>query len=129
MEHLDEGEDFTALCDIDAIGASCSKTFSLPEGKLLSYFGIVPSGHALDLPNAALGSVFYAQLLVLRQPIRLFVCAAMMTSIFLAYQLTFVLGDLCILCWSTHIINSILFYKIVLSTLWGSDGAAKKKTI
>ena len=23
MEHLDENEEFTALCDIDAIGASC----------------------------------------------------------------------------------------------------------
>ncbi len=111
-----------------SLGKFRSKTFSLPEGKLLSYFGIVPSGHTLDLPNATLGSVFYAQLLLLRQPIRVFVCAAMMTSIFLAYQLTFVLGDLCILCWSTHVINTILFYKIVLSSLWESDGSVQKKT-
>uniref|UniRef100_A0A7S1BEW5 Uncharacterized protein n=1 Tax=Corethron hystrix TaxID=216773 RepID=A0A7S1BEW5_9STRA len=48
---LNSFEPFVALCDIESIGASCSSTFNLPQGKLLSYFGIVPSGHLLDVPN------------------------------------------------------------------------------
>lgn len=28
-----KSDDFTALCDIPAIGASCSKVLTLPEGK------------------------------------------------------------------------------------------------
>ena len=32
-----------------------SNVFQLPEGRMLSYFGIVPEGSILDVPNAALG--------------------------------------------------------------------------
>jgi uncharacterized membrane protein len=100
--------------------------FTLPEGKLVSYFGIIPKGHVLDVPNAVLGSLFYLQQLVMGgmpdlvlNPVM--VSFAFCTSIFLAYQLTFVLGDLCLLCWSTHVINATLFYKIVVPILTGSD--------
>jgi vitamin-K-epoxide reductase (warfarin-sensitive) len=120
MEHLAEhDEEFTALCDIPSIGASCSTVFTLPVGKLLSYFGMVPKGSLLDVPNAMLGAIFYAvQLLVPSLPPAVntvMVCCAMASSVFLAYQLTFVLGDLCLLCWSTHVINSTLFYQTVLA--------------
>lgn len=33
-----------------------SNVFQLPEGRMLSYFGIVPEGSLLDVPNAALGA-------------------------------------------------------------------------
>ncbi|EJK53871.1 hypothetical protein THAOC_26609, partial [Thalassiosira oceanica] len=58
IEH-DDGEDFDALCDIEAINASCSAVFSLPEGKMMSFFGLVPEGHPLDVPNGVLGVIFY----------------------------------------------------------------------
>ena len=130
MEHnvAQTDQEFTALCDIEAIGASCSKVFTLPQGKLLSYFGIIPRGHVLDVPNAMLGVFFYAQQLLL--PVlpstlnKLIVSAAFASTVFLAIQLTFVLGDLCILCWSTHIINSIFFYQTVIAERWG--GAKQK---
>ena len=32
-----------------------SKVFQLPEGRMLTYFGIVSEGSLLDVPNAALG--------------------------------------------------------------------------
>ncbi len=35
---------------------SYSNVFQLPEGRMLSYFGIVPEGSFLDVPNAALGT-------------------------------------------------------------------------
>jgi len=33
-----------------------SKVFQLPEGRMLTYFGIVPEDSLLDVPNAALGA-------------------------------------------------------------------------
>ena len=33
-----------------------SNVFQLPEGRMLTYFGIVPEGSLLDVPNAALGT-------------------------------------------------------------------------
>lgn len=104
----------------------CSKVFTLPQGKLLSYFGIVPKDHILDVPNALLGALFYLQQLLFGC-IPIFVTLSMCTSIYLAYQLTFVLGDLCVLCWSTHIINTIVFVKVVVPLLTGKEGAKMTK--
>lgn len=142
-----EDEEFSALCDIESIGASCryverccriivvvhnliqsslflsiflpsyithllctiSSAFALPEGKLVSYFGIVPEGHLLDVPNAFIGLVYYTYWLLLRPlfpaPLTAMVSTlAMMASLFLAYKLL-ILQELCLLCWSTHLIN------------------------
>ncbi|CAJ1964243.1 unnamed protein product [Cylindrotheca closterium] len=110
ISHKNPDEDeFSALCDIESIGASCSSAFAMPEGKLVSYFGIVPQGHLLDVPNAFIGLVYYTYWLALRPifpvPMTAMVSTLAMTaSVFLAYKLL-VLHELCILCWSTHIIN------------------------
>eukprot|EP00545_Synedropsis_sp_CCMP1620_P014690 CAMPEP_0119005640 /NCGR_PEP_ID=MMETSP1176-20130426/1845_1 /TAXON_ID=265551 /ORGANISM="Synedropsis recta cf, Strain CCMP1620" /LENGTH=131 /DNA_ID=CAMNT_0006957475 /DNA_START=11 /DNA_END=403 /DNA_ORIENTATION=- len=104
VEHKDElEEEFKALCDIEAIGASCSAVFQLPQGHLMSYLGIVPEGHLLDVPNAALGALYYTyQLLgrgVFPHHLTLFAAlAAMSSSVFLAYHLTLI-RELCLLCW------------------------------
>jgi len=108
-------EPFVALCDIEAISASCSQVFALPEGKLLSYFGIVQAGSMLDQPNAVLGALYYGTiLLTLRKnyPMLKFTmsCMAMSSSIYLAIVLT-TLKELCILCWTTHILNTLLLAK------------------
>ena len=121
--------EFVALCDIKAIGASCSTVFSLPQGRMLSYFGIVPEHSVLDLPNAALGLMHYLYLLTLRpfMPIRFtyfMIIMAFGSTVFLAYQLTFVLFELCILCWSTHVINTYNFYSYLFS---GNNENSKTK--
>merc|ERR1711862_689598 len=109
-------EEFVALCDIESIGASCSRTFSLPQGKLLSYFNIVPSDHVLDVPNALLGLLHYLVLMSLENTSIFYysnvmslglAMIAFLTSVYLAYALT-MLKELCILCWTTHVINAIL---------------------
>jgi uncharacterized membrane protein len=82
---------------------------------MLSYFGLVPSGSILDVPNAALGLAYYALWLSLLAPffpksIRLVVASlAMSSSVFLATRLI-LLSELCVLCWSTHIINARLWW-------------------
>lgn len=104
---------------------SCSSSiFTLPEGHLVSYLGLVKPGHALDWPNAALGVLFYVVHMILA-PSKLATAASLLglsVSIFLAYQLTFVLKELCVLCFSTHIINVLLVY----GNLKGSS--SKRKT-
>ena len=128
-QHDDAPQPFVALCDIEAIGASCSAVFALPQGRMLSYFGVVPEGSVLDLPNAALGLAHYAYLLTVQAALLLLmskkksrfaeavrplthvaVTAALASTLFLAYQLTFVIFELCVLCWSTHVINAYTFY-------------------
>lgn len=94
-----------------------SAVFALPVGRMVSYFGIIPVGHVLDVPNALLGALYYMILLTLPLPRSLLtpmVVLAFMSSVFLAYQLTFVLFELCVLCWTTHIINSYLLYEYVV---------------
>mmetsp|Transcript_8745 Transcript_8745/g.23602 ORF Transcript_8745/g.23602 Transcript_8745/m.23602 type:complete len:161 (+) Transcript_8745:157-639(+) len=114
MAHKPDDEEFSALCDIDQIGASCSNVFQLPEGRMLSYFGLVPEGSLLDVPNAMIGATYYIFWLFILPslPVQLTLLAAslaMSSSIFLATKLV-ILGELCVLCWSTHLINSRLIF-------------------
>jgi len=121
-KHSNETESdqpFKALCDIDQIGASCSAVFAMPQGKLLSYFNIVPHDHVLDVPNAVLGILYYALILIneaiINFPsflIKFASTSAMSSSIYLAVVLTS-LKELCILCWTTHVINTLLLYTIL----------------
>jgi len=121
------------------LGHFYSQVFSLPVGKMLSYFGIVPHGHFLDVPNAMLGCVYYSYILfmigIVASPssnrllvllTKLISCMAMASSVVLAYQLTFVLNDLCILCWSTHITNTFLLFKIVLQGVGGAESSSSQ---
>ena len=80
----------------------------------MSYLGLVPVDSILNVPNAALGAVYYFYQLVLQShfPYAMTVfaaLAAMASSIFLAYHLT-LLQELCILCWTTHVLNALLLY-------------------
>ena len=103
-----------------------SAVFQLPEGKLLSYLGIVPSDHILDVPNAVLGFLFYSCIFLLEhflshktidiKRIMLLAknCLAMASSLFLALAL-WRLRELCLLCITTHLINMALLvhhYKV-----------------
>lgn len=97
----------------------------------MSYFGVVPKDSALDVPNAALGLMYYTFIFLLEQFLLVtktrtglilygtFVlnCAAMSSSIFLAVKLIH-LGELCILCWTTHLLNSLLlihYFRLILN--------------
>lgn len=100
---------------------------------MLSYFGLIPLGHALDVPNAVLGALYYAWLLLIPHLIpkeeggtgrvllimitRAMAVLAFAVTVVLAYCLTFVVYDLCLLCWTTHVINATLVYRLV----WRGD--------
>ena len=101
------GQEYEALCDIKWLGVSCSKVFKSKYGKMLSLFGIVPKGHVLDQPNAALGIVFYVCTFILPlmrkipQGVRATAMLAASTlscavSCYLGYVLAVILKDFCI---------------------------------
>ena len=94
-----------------------SSVFALPEGHLMSYFGLVSPGHWLDVPNALLGCLYYTYRIIFGAKYwdtrlipftQLIASCALATTIFLAYQLT-LLQELCLLCWTTHLINVLLW--------------------
>ena len=93
---------------------------------MLSFFGIVPEGHALDIPNGVLGMVFYSyvflryfsgkqkggMLAVLFAPTLNLVIStlAIASSAFLARKL-YMIRELCVVCLSTHAINTTLWVR------------------
>jgi uncharacterized membrane protein len=88
---------------------------------MLSFLGLVAKDSWLDLPNAAIGALYYTYLLILAPQLppsltKLATCLAFASTVFLAYQLTVVVFELCVLCWSSHVINTSLFYKLVIKS-------------
>mmetsp|Transcript_19121 Transcript_19121/g.67537 ORF Transcript_19121/g.67537 Transcript_19121/m.67537 type:complete len:160 (-) Transcript_19121:117-596(-) len=127
--------DYVALCDLSAYipWISCSKVFASKYGHILSYIGVVEKGSQLDQPNALLGCVYYfAAFLsdILRfVPYRrqLMFAGALFTSalaFYLGYLLIFVLGDFCIVCASTYVVNFLTLHAAWLKL----PGKKKAKT-
>lgn len=101
---------------------------------MLSYFNLVPQGSPLDVPNAVLGAVYYTyiilfEVLVLPLPLGLTffaTCMAMASSIFLACKLI-ILKKLCLLCWTTHVLNFLLIVHYGGRLIFGDKGKGKVK--
>lgn len=103
---------------------------------MLTYFGLVPKGSLLDVPNAALGWIYYTLWMVAvpklasstsPKLVLLLASMAMASSVWLAVQLL-LLQELCLLCWSTHVINARLWW---CAYSWSSSSgvAPKEKKI
>lgn len=125
------GGHYEALCDIDE-GMSCSAVLHSSYGHILSHWGVVPKGHALDLPNALLGAVFYAVALIhkdLGLPRVLFLGASVLSvafSLYLATVLKFVLHDACLVCITSYALNAVIFVAASRRALYSSVAAAPK---
>ena len=116
---------------------NCSQVFSLPEGRLLSYFGIVPNESLLDVPNAFLGLCYYTVILLAEQFLTethlvkimtvVVNSAAMTSSVCLATKLIH-LGELSLLCcWTTHLLNFLLIFYYSRLLLKSTSGDKKSK--
>jgi vitamin-K-epoxide reductase (warfarin-sensitive) len=125
---------YKPFCDF-APWANCSKVLMSPPGRFLRYFGIAKQGGGkgtidqirglIDVPNPTLGvaffgcHLFYPVLLLLGQYIpilgplipQLFFLACCFVgcmTIWLAYNLFFVLKDFCVVCVSMYVANFAL---------------------
>jgi len=119
-----------------------STVFSLPEAKMLSFFGLVPHGSILDIPNGYLGIAFYALSLtrhvtgiqrsgllshLFHPTVNLIITTlAFSSSIFLARKL-YIIQEVCVVCITTHIINTTIFYRSIQEALSVSEGKIKRQ--
>ncbi|XP_068610714.1 vitamin K epoxide reductase complex subunit 1 [Brachionichthys hirsutus] len=110
--------DYRALCDLGA-SVSCSKVFASRWGR---GFGLVhlfaAKDSPLNQPNSVLGIIFYTlQMglgLSLSKKAALFLVfsswVSVAGSLYLASILAFVLGDFCMVCVSTYVVNFALLF-------------------
>ncbi|KAL7857338.1 hypothetical protein SRHO_G00162370 [Serrasalmus rhombeus] len=110
--------EYRAMCDL-AESVSCSKVFTSRWGRGFGLVQlVVAKDSALNQPNSLLGIVFYSLQLGLGQMVSSTAAQALVVmswvsvagSIYLAAILAFVLGDFCVVCVSTYIINFALLY-------------------
>eukprot|EP01006_Ploeotia_vitrea_P039859 TRINITY_DN66383_c10_g1_i1.p2 TRINITY_DN66383_c10_g1~~TRINITY_DN66383_c10_g1_i1.p2 ORF type:complete len:160 (+),score=75.72 TRINITY_DN66383_c10_g1_i1:44-523(+) len=100
------GAGFTAACDINS-WISCSKVFTSPSGHI--FWGY---------PNALFGLMFYLACILYTIltfiPARKYMFFAATTfSFFFSIYLAYILhgmGDLCIVCVSMYVVNTLMFY-------------------
>ena len=109
--------------------------FASEYGRMLSKLGLVSPGSSLDLPNAAHGLVFYLAVLILpsipassavREATML--VAALLSaaaSAYLGYVLAFVLGDFCVVCVSTYVVNAVILALAISDFLSGRSKAKR----
>jgi vitamin-K-epoxide reductase (warfarin-sensitive) len=123
-----EMKSYKPFCDF-APWATCSKVLMSPPGRFLRYFGIAKQGGGegvvdkvrglIDVPNPTLGVLFFAAhlfypaLLLLPIPFLpelffLACCGVGAMTVWLAYNLFFVLKDFCVVCVSMYVANFAL---------------------
>ncbi|XP_071389684.1 vitamin K epoxide reductase complex subunit 1 [Centroberyx affinis] len=110
--------EYRAMCDLGE-SVSCSKVFTSRWGRgfgLVQF--LVAQDSALNQPNSVLGIIFYT----LQLGLGLSVCkraalflvfsswVSVAGSLYLASILAFVLGDFCMVCVSTYIVNFALLF-------------------
>lgn len=131
------GLEYVAMCDLGE-HMSCTDVLTSEYGTILSKWGLVPKGSVLDVPNAALGSVYY--LIALSYPLfsheimgRVFMLGAstfsLLFSLYLAYILKFILHDLCVVCVSSYIINTFIFACVARGYLAGTPKSRAAKAV
>jgi vitamin-K-epoxide reductase (warfarin-sensitive) len=111
----------------------CLAVFLSPYGRILSLWGIVERGSVLDLPNAALGLLFYVFLLLfpsfplsnkIKASVMVFACLlSVLLSVYLGYSLFVILSDVCLVCVSSYVVNAAL----LVLTVWDWVGAISGK--
>ncbi|XP_039992205.1 vitamin K epoxide reductase complex subunit 1 [Xiphias gladius] len=110
--------DYRAMCDLGE-SVSCSKVFTSRWGRgfgLVQFF--VAQDSPLNQPNSLLGIIFYTLqmglgLLLSKKAAVFLVLSSWVSvagSLYLASILAFVLGDFCMVCVSTYIINFALLF-------------------
>jgi hypothetical protein len=104
-----------ALSLTTADSSHCCRVPAHADGHILSHWGIVAANSPLNVPNAAVGLLFYVLSLLVAPlgiPRTLFLAASLVSlafSLFLAYVLRFVLHDLCLVCVSSYALNAVIF--------------------
>lgn len=107
-------------CDIMGLG-SCSKVFMSGPAHILSYWGLVPRGHALDLSLGecaipyflVMGAyIFFRPYPAVRSVYRLLIVVGPCFTMYLGYLLKVEVQEFCIVCATTYVVNACLCFAI-----------------
>ena len=114
--HADKN--YKAMCDISKT-VSCTKVFLSKHGK---GFGLVApilgEKSMLNLPNPVFGIVFYSLIILISlfwnrkrglQVLTLLSAVSCLMSVYLA-TILYRMNDICVVCFSTYVVNCVLFY-------------------
>jgi vitamin-K-epoxide reductase (warfarin-sensitive) len=104
------GVPYRAYCDIGPF--SCTKVFSSEFGSATQFFGLPKTS------NALVGMMYYlAEMLCCWNPTLILLMSApsIFVTVCLAFILTVVLHDLCVVCCSIYVVNIIT---VILSYRW-----------
>ena len=114
----EDDSNYVAYCDISS-KVSCSKVFLSEYGRIFSHLGFIPHNSTLDLPNAFYGTIFYILAAInyyyshrkafAADILLSLTVLSMVLSAYLSYILTFILEDVCVVCYSTYVCNVLLF--------------------
>ncbi|KAL5017490.1 hypothetical protein ScPMuIL_007079 [Solemya velum] len=109
---------YRAMCDFND-SMSCSRVLTSEYGRGFGVTSLlVGKEHFLNMRNCTLGIVFYSlQILMAVCPgywstqLLLYSSAvSILGSVYLAYILLFVLKDICVVCFTTYLVNGLLMY-------------------
>ncbi len=128
------GNHYEALCDINA-RSSCTAVLGSSYGHILSHWGLVAPGSALDVSNAAMGLLFYVAAALhdwwlapfpVSPPLVLLLAASgsLVFSAYLAWVLAYVLHEFCVVCTSMYVINFVIWVAAV--SLYAGRGHTKQ---
>jgi len=119
-------------------GGSCSKVFQSPYAHIASHWGLLPSGHPLDLSLALTGIILYsAYLFAITIPFHFFMreeifltvaVAGGIFSCYLLYVIKYILNDFCIVCTSFHVCNFIMLVLAIIEYRSPSVGRRVRKS-
>ena len=110
--------EYVAMCDISSLSLSCSKVLTSSYGRGFGVISILlGDSHPLNQPNSVYGIIFYSIMIIMAllnnkimSSIQFYMSlSSVIMSLYLAYILYFILGELCPLCVSTYAVNFILF--------------------
>ena len=138
VEHsMDEDPFYVPACNSAFLGGNCGAVFKSEYGRILSHWGVVPQGHALDFSLATTGILLYGAYFVaitFRRPWtvipfreEMFLAVATVGACFscyLLYVIKYVLNDFCIVCTTFHLCN---FSMLVLAALEYRSPEMKKR--
>jgi vitamin-K-epoxide reductase (warfarin-sensitive) len=134
--NLSSDQNFVASCDINQ-QISCSKVITSKYGHILSALGLVPLNSILDRPNCEYGVLFYLSVLFfysfsLNSPLMRFFLLltavfGMVLSCILAYIMVYILQQICIICYATYVVNTVILVTSCRIYLKKYRGASSQK--
>lgn len=118
IEHnISYNQNYIASCDINA-QISCSKVITSEYGHIFSALNLVSHNSILDRPNCEYGVLFYLMVFIfyfyspnssmMKFFLLLTAVFGVILSCLLGYILVYILQQICVICYGTYLVNTVI---------------------